>query len=346
VHNRVQSLPDMVGMLKEICPDIDISMAHGQMPPEALERTLADFIDKKFEVLVCTNIIETGLDISNANTIIINDAHFFGLSDLHQLRGRVGRSNRKAYCYLFAPPVSGLPADSRKRLSTIEQFSDIGSGFDVAMRDLDIRGAGNLLGGEQSGFIADIGYDTYQKILTEAIMELKETEFATVFAEENNKKGVHVPDAEIETDVEMLIPTEYVENTQERLNLYTQIDNIENEAQLRQFGENLKDRFGKLPEQVLEIFDGLRLRWAAKAVGFERVILKEGKLRCYFVLNPQAAYYESDKFRKVLHFISGAGKQNQLALKQTPKSLIMVRENVRTLQGARKILEMISEKAG
>jgi transcription-repair coupling factor (superfamily II helicase) len=345
VHNRVLSLPDMVAMLKEMCPDIDISMAHGQMPPEALERTLADFIDRKFEVLVCTNIIETGLDISNANTIIINDAHFFGLSDLHQLRGRVGRSNRKAYCYLFAPPLSGLPADSRKRLSTIEQFSDIGSGFDVAMRDLDIRGAGNLLGGEQSGFISDIGYDTYQKILNEAIMELKETDFRDVFAEENSKKGVHIPDAEIETDVEMLIPTEYVENTQERLNLYTQIDNIENEAQLWEFGENLKDRFGRLPEQVLEIFDGLRLRWAAKAVGFERVILKEGKLRCYFVLNPQAAYYESDKFKKVLHFISGAGKQNQLSLKQTPKSLIMVRENVRTLQGAKKILELIAEKA-
>ncbi len=344
VHNRVQSLPDMVGMLKEQCPDIDIEMAHGQMPPEALEKTLVDFIDKKFEVLVCTNIIETGLDIANANTIMINNAHQFGLSDLHQLRGRVGRSNRKAYCYLFAPPMSVLPPDSRKRLKTIEEFSDIGGGFDVAMRDLDIRGAGNLLGGEQSGFIADIGYHTYQKILNEAIMELKETDFKDVFAAENEKKGAFVQDAEIETDVEMLIPTDYVENTQERLNLYTQVDNIQNEEHLLLFATHLEDRFGKLPAQVLEIFDGLRLRWTAKEVGFERVILKEGKLRCYFVLNPQAAYYESDKFKKVLQFINGAGKQNQLSLKQTPKSLMMVRENVRTLQGARKLMELILEK--
>jgi transcription-repair coupling factor (superfamily II helicase) len=345
VHNRVQSLPDMVGMLKEQCPDIDISMAHGQMNPEALEQTLVDFIDKKFEVLVCTNIIETGLDIANANTIIINSAHQFGLSDLHQLRGRVGRSNRKAYCYLLAPPIAVLSSDSRKRLKTIEEFSDIGSGFDVAMRDLDIRGAGNILGGEQSGFITDIGYDTYQKILNEAIAELKETEFKDVFAEENKKKGAFVHDAEIETDVEMLIPTEYVESTQERLNLYTQIDDIQNGEQLYIFEQNLIDRFGKLPNQVQEIFDGLRLRWAAKELGFERIILKEGKLRCYFVLNPQAAYYESNKFKKVLHFINGAGKQNQLSLKQTPKSLVMVRENVRTLQGARKLLELIAEKA-
>lgn len=344
VHNRVQSLPDMVHMLKELCPDIDIEMAHGQMNPEVLEKTLVDFIDKKFEVLVSTNIIETGLDIPNVNTIIINNAHQFGLSDLHQLRGRVGRSNRKAYCYLFAPPISVLPPDSRKRLKTIEEFSEIGSGFDVAMRDLDIRGAGNLLGGEQSGFIADIGYDTYQKILTEAIMELKEGEFKDVFAEENKKKGVHVNDAEIETDVEMLIPAEYVENTQERLNLYTQLDDLQNEEQLTQFGNALTDRFGKLPEQVIELFDGLRLRWAAKELGFERVILKEGKLRCYFVLNPQAAFYESDKFRNIMNFINGAGKQNQLSLKHSPKSLIMVRENVRTLKGARKLLELIREK--
>lgn len=344
VHNRVQSLEDMVGMLKENCPDIDIAMAHGQMNPEILEKTLVDFIDKKFEVLVCTNIIETGLDIPNANTIIINNAHQFGLSDLHQLRGRVGRSNRKAYCYLFAPPMSVLPPDSRKRLKTIEEYSDIGSGFDVAMRDLDIRGAGNLLGGEQSGFIADIGYETYQKILNEAISELKETEFKDVFEEENAKKTVFIQDTEIETDVEMLIPTEYVEQTQERLNLYTQIDNIQNEEQLQQFGIQLKDRFGKLPDQVVEIFDGLRLRWVAKRLGFERVILKEGKLRCYFVLNPQSPYYESEMFKKVMQFVTGAGKQNQLSLKQTPKSLIMVRENVRTLQGARRILELIEGK--
>lgn len=344
VHNRVNSLPDMVSMLKEQCPDIDIEMAHGQLNPEMLEKTLVDFIDKKFEVLVCTNIIETGLDIPNANTIIINNAHQFGLSDLHQLRGRVGRSNRKAYCYLFAPPISVLPTDSRKRLKTIEEFSDLGSGFDVAMRDLDIRGAGNILGAEQSGFISEIGYQTYQKILNEAIMELKETDFKNVFAEEMEKKGPYVPDSEIETDVEMLIPTDFVENTQERLNLYTQLDDLENEENLSAFAEQLQDRFGRLPSQVLEIFEGLRLRWVAKRLGFERVILKEGKLRCYFVLNPQAAYYETALFKNILKFINGEGKQNQLSLKQTPKSLIMVRENVRTLQGARKILEIIESK--
>jgi transcription-repair coupling factor (superfamily II helicase) len=236
-----------------------------------------------------------------------------------------------------------LPPDSRKRLKTIEEFSDIGSGFDVAMRDLDIRGAGNLLGGEQSGFIADIGYDTYQKILTEAIMELKEGEFKDIFAEENRKKGVHINDAEIETDVEMLIPAEYVENTQERLNLYTQLDDLQNEEQLTQFGDALTDRFGKLPEQVIELFDGLRLRWIAREIGFERVILKEGKLRCYFVLNPQSAFYESDKFKKIMSFINGPGKDNKLTLKHSPKSLIMVRENVRTLKGAKRLLELIRQ---
>ena len=344
VHSRVKDIHELARMIADAVPGCRVCVAHGQMEGHELEDVMVQFIEGEYDVLVATTIIESGLDIPNANTIIINNAHQFGLSDLHQLRGRVGRSNRKAYCYLFAPPISVLPPDSRKRLKTIEEFSEIGSGFDVAMRDLDIRGAGNLLGGEQSGFIADIGYDTYQKILTEAIMELKEGEFKDVFAEENKKKGVHVNDAEIETDVEMLIPAEYVENTQERLNLYTQLDDLQNEEQLTQFGNALTDRFGKLPEQVIELFDGLRLRWAAKELGFERVILKEGKLRCYFVLNPQAAFYESDKFRNIMNFINGAGKQNQLSLKHSPKSLIMVRENVRTLKGARKLLELIREK--
>jgi transcription-repair coupling factor (superfamily II helicase) len=341
VHNRVASLPDMVSMLRENCPDVDIEMAHGQMDPELLENTLVDFIDKKFDVLVCTNIIETGLDIPNANTIIINNAHQFGLSDLHQLRGRVGRSNRKAYCYLFGPPLSALTPEARKRLKTIEEFSDIGSGFDVAMRDLDIRGAGNMLGGEQSGFISEIGFHTYQKILEEAIIELKETDFKDVFEEENKKKETFVRDVEIETDVEMLIPDEYIENIQERLNIYTQIDALETEEQVQAFGENLKDRFGKLPEQVLEIFEGLRVRWLAKNLGFERIVLNEGKLRCYFVLSPQSKYYETPAFQKIYKFINGEGKKNQLSIKQTPKSLLMIRENVRTLKGAKKILELL-----
>ncbi len=340
VHNRVLSLPDMVAMLREQCPDIDIEMAHGQMESDQLEQRLVDFINKKFEVLVCTNIIETGLDIPNANTMIINNANLFGLSDLHQLRGRVGRSNRKAYCYLFAPPVSVLPPETRKRLKTIEEFSDLGSGFDVAREDLRIRGSGNFLGAEQSGEQL-IDFFTYQKILTEAIDELQQNEFRADFAEEIAQKKDFVKDTEIETDVEMLIPDEYVENIQERLNLYTLMDALETEEQIQEFGEKLKDRFGKLPEQVLEIFDGLRLRWLAKRLGFEKIALKEGKFRCYFVLNPQSGFYETDVFRKALKFINGEGKKNQLSIKQTPKSLIMVRDNVRTLKGAKRILELI-----
>ncbi|NBC07261.1 MAG: transcription-repair coupling factor, partial [Bacteroidetes bacterium] len=219
VHNRVKSLPDIAAMVRRMCPDVEIAKAHGQMDPKELEKTLIQYIDGRYDVLVCTNIIETGLDIPNANTIIINNAHQFGLSDLHQLRGRVGRSNQKAFCYLFSPPMSTLTAEARKRLKTLEEFSDLGSGFNIAMRDLDIRGAGNLLGGEQSGFIADIGYETYQKILEEAIQELKENEFKDVFKEELDNNWSYVREVQIDTDVEMLIPDEYISSIQERLNL-------------------------------------------------------------------------------------------------------------------------------
>jgi len=217
VHNRVKSLPDITAMITRLCPDLEIAMAHGQMDSKKLEKTLLNFIDGKYDVLVCTNIIETGLDIPNANTIIINNAHQFGMSDLHQLRGRVGRSNKKAYCYLFAPPLSTITMDARKRLKTLEDFSDLGSGFHIAMRDLDIRGAGNLLGGEQSGFIADIGYETYQKILEEAIHELKDNEFKEVFKDDQEKEKKYVFDVEVDADIEMLIPDEYVNIIQERL---------------------------------------------------------------------------------------------------------------------------------
>ncbi len=243
VHNRVNDLPKIVEIIQRLCPDVDVAMAHGQLEADNLEKVLVEFIDRKFDVLACTNIIETGLDIANANTIIINRADMFGLSDLHQLRGRVGRSNAKAYCYLFAPPMSVLTQEARKRLKTIEEFSDLGSGFQVAMRDLDIRGAGNLLGGEQSGFIADIGFETYQKILDEAIQELKETDFKDLFKEEIAQRGSYVRDVIIETDVEMLIPDEYVSNTQERLNLYTELNTIENEEGIEAFAKRLKDRF-------------------------------------------------------------------------------------------------------
>lgn len=341
VHNRVSSLPDMVALLRGLCPDIDISMAHGQMPPEQLEETLVEFIERKHDVLVCTNIIETGLDIANANTIIINNADKFGLSDLHQLRGRVGRSNKKAYCYLFCPPLSVLTPEARLRMRTLEEFTDLGDGFNIAMRDMDIRGAGNLLGGEQSGFIADVGYETYQKILDEAIMELKQTDFKELFKEELEKKNTYVTDVTIDTDIEMHIPDEYVSNTQERLNLYTQLDEIENEAGIQSFSAMLTDRFGKIPLQVEELFDGLRLRWAAKELSFERIVLKGNKLQGFFVGNPQSPFYETKQFQRLMKYVLSEGKSKQMSFKQSPKHFIFIRENVKTLNGARNIVEIL-----
>jgi transcription-repair coupling factor (superfamily II helicase) len=320
---------------------LDIAVAHGQMNPETLEDTLVAFIERKYDVLVCTNIIETGLDIPNANTIIINQAHHFGLSDLHQLRGRVGRSNKKAFCYLFCPPLSVLTADARRRLKTIEEFSDLGDGFNIAMRDLDIRGAGNLLGGEQSGFIADVGYETYQKILDEAMMELKQTDFKDLFSEENEKKNQYVLDVSIDTDIEMHIPDNYVSNIQERLNLYTQMDDIEDEAGIETYAAMLRDRFGKIPAQVEELFDGLRLRWAAKEVGIERIVLKQNKLQGFFVGNPQSSFYETPQFNRMVKYVLGEGKHKQMSFKQTGKHFIFIRENVKTLNGARNIVEIL-----
>ncbi|MBW7914731.1 MAG: transcription-repair coupling factor, partial [Taibaiella sp.] len=264
IHNRVQSLPEMVTLLRNLCPDLHIGMAHGQLEGHKLEQALMDFIGHKYDVLCCTNIVESGVDIPNANTIIINNAHQFGLSDLHQLRGRVGRSNKKAFCYLVAPPKSTLPNDSRKRLETLEQFNELGSGFQIAMRDLDIRGAGNLLGGEQSGFIAEIGFEMYQKILAEAIRELKRTDFKDVFAEELERKKDFVADCTIDTDLEILIPESYVDNITERLSLYTQLDDLEEDAELEQFATELTDRFGPIPPQVQELLTTIRSRWLAK----------------------------------------------------------------------------------
>ena len=341
VHNRIKTLPDIAAMVKRLCPDIDVAIAHGQMESNKLEKTLIDFIDYKFDVLVCTNIIETGLDIPNANTIIINNANNFGLSDLHQLRGRVGRSNRKAFCYLFCPPLSVLTHDARKRLRTIEEFSDLGSGFDIAMRDLDIRGAGNLLGGEQSGFISEIGYETYQKILEEAIQELKESEFKDLFKADLEKKQEYVREVQIETDTEMLIPDEYVNNIQERLNLYTELDTIKTEEKLQKFAEGLQDRFGKIPEAVKELFDGLKLRWICQKLGFERLSLKKRKLRCYFIGNPQSPFFETTIFQELIKHITLHGMANGLSLKQSTRHLILIKDNVKNLKEAKQVLEQI-----
>ncbi len=342
VHNRVTELPAMAALLQRLCPDLNIAVAHGQMEAEKLERVLIEFIERRYDVLVCTNIIETGLDIPNANTIIINRADLFGLSDLHQLRGRVGRSNVRAFCYLLSPPMSTLTAETRKRLRTIEEFSDLGDGFQVALRDLDIRGAGNLLGAEQSGFIADIGYETYQKILDEAIQELKETEFKELFREELSQKGAYVHDVAIETDVEMLIPDEYVPSTGERLSLYTQLNSISDEAGIEAFAHALRDRFGPIPPQVDALFEALRLRWLCKPLGFERLVLKNHRLRCYFVGNPQSPFFETESFQRLLQFIAEKGRVMGLSLKQTARELVVIQEDVRTLQQAKRTLEQLN----
>jgi len=344
VHNRVQSIGEMMAMLQRMCPDVRFTEAHGQMDPKKLEKALLTFIAGDTDVLVCTNIIETGLDIPNANTIIINNAHHFGLSDLHQLRGRVGRSNTKAYCYLFTPPLSVLSTDARKRLRTVEEFSDLGGGFEIAMRDLDIRGAGNLLGGEQSGFIADIGYDTYQKILEEAILELKETDFKEVFKEELEKEDRdYVRDVTVETDVEMLIPDDYVTNIQERLNLYTELDRLASQEELAAYKKKLIDRFGPIPKQVHELFEGLILRWTCKKLGFERVSIKKGKLRCYFLSNAQSLYFESKLFKSILAWMGGKGTEMGCVLKQSANYLILIKDQIYSLSQAEKLLSEIYE---
>lgn len=344
VHNRVKTLPDMAAIIQRLCPDVDIAMAHGQLESNKLEKVLLDFIERKYDVLICTNIIETGLDIPNANTMIINNANQFGLSDLHQLRGRIGRSNKKAYCYLFAPPISVQTPDARKRLKTIEEYSDLGSGFNIAMRDLDIRGAGNLLGGEQSGFIADIGYETFQRILEEAIEELKESEFKEVFSEEREKKKTFVREVIIDTDVEMHLPNEYVSSVNERLSLYTSMNKLTSEEELESFIKGLEDRFGKIPKAVNELFDGLRIQWIAKELGFERILLKSNKLRCFFVENPQSPYYESEGFQRVFQYIASKGKAKGLTFKQKARHLIVIKEHVKTLKVAREVLINIQKE--
>jgi transcription-repair coupling factor (superfamily II helicase) len=338
VHNRVKTLPEITALIKRVCPDVDVAMAHGQMEADHLEETLLEFINKKHDVLVCTNIIETGLDIPNANTIMINQANQFGLSDLHQLRGRVGRSNKKAFCYLFTPPLSTLTQEARKRLQTIEEFTDLGSGFDIAMRDLDIRGAGNLLGAEQSGFISDIGYETYQKILEEAIHELKESDFKDLFKEQLERERKYVQDVQIDSDVEMLIPDEYVSNIDERLRLYTELDNIESEDGIQKFAEGLVDRFGPLPKVVEELFDGLRLRWTARSLGFDRVTLRSAVLKCYFHKNAQSAYYESAIFDKLIKILGSQSRVLDVQLKQSATRLLMIKEKIRTMKQAREFL--------
>ncbi len=336
IHNRVQGLEEMRTLLQGLCPDLSIGLAHGQLEGSVLEERILDFIDKKYDVLICTNIVESGVDIPNVNTIIINSAHHFGLSDLHQLRGRVGRSNKKAFCYLLAPPMSTLPADSRKRLQTLEQHSDLGSGFQIAMRDLDIRGAGNLLGGEQSGFMAEIGFEMYQKILEEAIRELKRSSFAELFKEEIKAQDEFVHDCTIETDLEILIPDSYVESIGERLSLYTRIDNCETEEELQEFHKELADRFGPVPPQVEDLFNTVRSRKLAIDLGFEKMLLKEDTLKCFFINKPDSPYFESNVFHELLSYIQT--RVNNARLKQTGKLFLLVVEDMKSMEQVERFL--------
>ena len=311
VHNRISDIESIANTIYKLVPDARIGIAHGQMDGDKLEKIMIRFIEGEYDVLVSTNIIESGLDIPNANTIIINQAHMFGLSDLHQMRGRVGRSNKKAFCYLLTPPAAVLTADSRKRLAALEEFSELGDGFKVAMRDLDIRGAGNLLGAEQSGFINDLGFDTYHKILDDAIQELKESEFKDLFAEELTEKAkLVVPDCVIETDLEMLIPETYVSSTRERLQLYAALDDIEDESSLQQFLSGLKDRFGEYPSSVVQLANTVRLRWHCESLGFEKVVLKGGRMRATFVDRDE--YFKSGVFGRVLSFVQSYPRRCRL----------------------------------
>jgi transcription-repair coupling factor (superfamily II helicase) len=340
VHNRVANIEEVANTILRLVPDARIGIAHGQLEGAKLEKVMMKFIDGDYDVLVSTNIIESGLDIPNANTIIINNAHMFGLSDLHQMRGRVGRSNKKAYCYLLSPPASGLSSDARKRLRTLEEFSELGDGFKVAMRDLDIRGAGNLLGTEQSGFITDLGFEMYHKILDETVQELKENEFKELFTKELRETNkTLVRDCNIETDLELIIPETYVSNISERLSLYSQLDNLKNEEELSKFEQMLSDRFGPLPDSVQELMLAVRVRWLAETLGFEKLVLKNGRMKGYFVNAEDAAYFNSDTFGKILQFVQKHPKR--CVLKETQKRPILSIQEVSSIHEALDILRSI-----
>jgi transcription-repair coupling factor (superfamily II helicase) len=334
VHNRVMNIHEVELMLKKFLPNITIGVAHGQMDGTHLENIMLDFIDGVYDVLLATSIIESGLDIPNANTIIINDAHHFGLSDLHQLRGRVGRSNRKAFCYLLSPPIPMLTDEARKRLKAIEEFSDLGSGFNIAMRDLDIRGAGNILGAEQSGFISEIGFDMYHKILDEALQELKETEFSELYKDEKPKP--FVKDCQIETDLEILIPGDYITNTTERLIIYKELDGMESEEELIACRNRIIDRFGPVPKQTEELFNTIRLRWMAKKAGFEKIVLKNERFIGYFISNQDSLYYQSPDFAAMLRFVQS--NQGICRMKETESRLSLTFRNVKTVKEAIRLL--------
>ena len=346
VNDRIANLPELASLIKKNVPDCRVAIGHGQMKPEELEEIIIGFMNHDYDVLLSTTIVENGIDISNANTIIINDAHKFGLSDLHQMRGRVGRSNKKAFCYLLAPPLAALNPDARRRLEALETFSDLGSGFSLAMQDLDIRGAGNLLGAEQSGFMEDLGYETYQKILNQAVTELKNDEFQDLYTEEMAEGKQlsgddFVDDCAVESDLEMYFPDTYVPGSSERMLLYRELDNIENDVQLDAYRKRLEDRFGPIPRQGIELMQVVSLRRLGKHLGCEKLILKQSTLQMQFVSNLNSAYYKSNAFGKCIDYIAANPRRCNIKEKNGKRSMIV--SNIKTVGDAVFVLREIDK---
>ena len=344
INNRIENIKEVAGMIQRLVPGAKVGIGHGQMDGKKLEELMLAFMEGEFDVLVATTIIESGLDVPNANTIFINNANNFGLSDLHQMRGRVGRSNKKAFCYFITPPYSMMTREAQKRITALEQFSELGSGFNIAMKDLEIRGAGDLLGGEQSGFINEIGFDTYQKIMNEAIDELKENEFKDLYQEENDiETKEFVKDIQIDTDFELLFPDEYINNITERLNLYNELSQIKDEATLQQFEQKLIDRFGALPKPAIALLNSVRIKWKATAMGIERLMMKQGKMIGYFIGDQQSDFYQSNRFMKVLQFAQRNGNVCKIKEKETKNGLrlLLTFDNVKSVNKALELLEGI-----
>ena len=342
MHNRVENIQEVAGMIQRLLPDARIAIGHGQMDGKKLEETMLAFMEGRYDVLVATTIIESGLDVPNANTIFINNAHNFGLSDLHQMRGRVGRSNKKAFCYFITPPLIAMSDDARKRIEAIAQFSDLGSGLNIAMKDLEIRGAGDLLGGEQSGFINEIGFDTYQKILQEAITELKENEFSELYHTTEEDK-TYLTDTQIDTDFELLFPDTYVNRVAERLNLYNELSNLPNEEALQIYERNLIDRFGKLPPQAIDLLNSVRVKWLATRMGIEKLVMKNGKMTGYFIADQNSPFYQSARFQKLLLFVQRYPDKCRMQEKETRNGLrlLLIFENINSVYQALKVMQMI-----
>ncbi len=344
INNRIENIKEIAGMIQRLVPGARVGVGHGQMDGKKLEELMLAFMNGDFDVLVATTIIESGLDVPNANTIFINNANNFGLSDLHQMRGRVGRSNKKAFCYFIAPPYSAMTDDARKRIQALEQFSELGSGFNIAMKDLEIRGAGDLLGGEQSGFINEIGFETYQKIMNEAIEELKENEFKDLYeSEDDGKEKEYVKEIQIDSDFELLFPDEYINNISERLNLYNELSNLKTEKELLDYEQKLVDRFGALPKPATALLNSIRMKWIATKLGIEKLILKQGKMVAYFVSDQQSDYYISNQFQKVLQFVQTHGNLCKMKEKETKNGLrlLLTFENVKSVKKALELLELI-----